>query len=72
MVFYPHQLLLNAPHMRTCEQKRKKRHAAIAQKLDLIEKKKQWDLGIQRMIRPKSAKKNADNKFLLTSVIYAL
>ena len=49
MAFYPHQLLLKMLlTMRTCEQKRKKRHVTIAQKLDLIEQN-QCDFWIQRI-----------------------
>ena len=52
--------------MRTCEQKRKKRHVARAQKLDLIEQN-QCDFWIQhiRFVLNHLKKKNANNKFVV-------
>ena len=50
--------------MRTWEQKRKKRHVAIAQKLDLIEQN-QCDFWVQRVRFVLNQLKNADNKFVV-------
>ena len=50
--------------MCTSEQKRKKRHVAIAQKLDLIEQNP-CDFWIQHIRLVLNQLKNADNKFVV-------
>ena len=51
--------------MRTCEQKRQKRYVAIVKKTSPDWTEPIWFLDSAGQIRSKSAKKNADNKFVV-------